>query len=166
MPVLIMMNKPYNDEEALETVVSYVLRTGYGYCGGYGVDMNYAVQQMQQVKILWGKDHGRRVRHFILSFKKSETIGYEQLMRLGFEICKYYSDYQSVYGLHTNTDHLHLHFAVNTVSYKDGKMYAGGLSDWYRLQGYIQGLLPQWYVDLRASDGVSDREYALEACMS
>jgi hypothetical protein len=166
MPVLIMMNKRYNDDEALETVVRYVLRTGCGYCGGYGVDMNYPVQQMQQVKVLWGKDHGRRVRHFILSFKKLETIGYEQLMRLGFEICKYYSDYQSVYGLHTDTDHLHLHFAVNTVSYKDGKMYAGGLSDWYRLQGYIQGLLPQWYVDLRASDGVSDREYALEACMS
>ena len=121
MPVLIMMNKPYNDEEALETVVSYVLRTGYGYCGGYGVE--------------------------------SEKIGYEQLMRLGFEICKYYSDYQSVYGLHTDTDHLHLHFAVNTVSYKTGKMYAGGISDWYRLQGYIQSLLPRWYVDLRVSNG-------------
>ena len=100
MPVLIMMNKPYNDGEALETVVHYVLRTGSEYCGGYGVDLNYPVQQMQQVKDLWGKDHGRRVRHFILSFKRSESIGYDQAMKLGFEICRYYADYQSVYGLH------------------------------------------------------------------
>lgn len=153
MPVLIMMNKPYNDDEALETVVSYILRSGYGYCGGYGVDMNYPVQQMQQVKVLWGKDHGRRVRHFILSFIRAEPIGYEQAMRLGLEICRYYSDYQSVYGLHTDTDNLHLHFAVNTVSYKSGKMYAEGTSDWYGLRGYIQGLLPRWYVELRVSDG-------------
>lgn len=55
MPVLIMMNKPYDDDEALETVVSYILRSGYGYCGGYGVDINYPVQQMQQVKVLWAK---------------------------------------------------------------------------------------------------------------
>lgn len=55
MPVLIMMNKPYNDREALETVVHYVLRAGSGYCGGYGVDLNYPVQQMQQVKDLWGR---------------------------------------------------------------------------------------------------------------
>lgn len=113
MPVLIMMNKPYNDGEALETVVHYVLRTGSGYCGGYGVDLNYPVQQMQQVKNLWGKDHGRRVRHFILSFKRSESIGYDQAMKLGFEICRYYADYQSVYGLHHDS---HNYQSPNTRS--------------------------------------------------
>lgn len=70
MPVLIMMNKPYNDREALETVVHYVLRAGSGYCGGYGVDLNYPVQQMQQVKDLWGKDHGRPGPPFYFIFQK------------------------------------------------------------------------------------------------
>lgn len=125
--------------------------------------MNYPVQQMQQVKNLWGKDHGRRVRHFILPFSRSELIGYGQAMRLGFEICRYYSDYQSVYGLHTDTDNLHLHFAFNTVSYKSGKMYAEGTSDWYGLRGYIQGLLPRWYIELRVSDGRNNGENDLES---
>ena len=71
---------------------------------------------------------------------------------------RYYAEYQSVYGLHIDTDHLHLHFAINTVSYKTGKMYAGGLSDWHRLQGYIQGLMPQWYVELRVSNGRNNGE--------
>lgn len=158
MPVLIMINKSYNDDQALADVVNYVTQGGYGLCGGVGVDPLHAVEQMQQVKEFWGKDRGRRVRHFILSFSPAESIGYEQLMLLGFEICRYYAEYQSVYGLHMNTGHLHLHFAVNTVSYKTGKMYAGGLSDWHRLQGYIQGLMPQWYVDLRISKGMDDKE--------
>ena len=45
----------------------------------------------------------------------------------------------------------HLHFAVNTVAYTDGKMYAEGVSDWHGLRGYIQGLMPKWYVDFRIS---------------
>lgn len=157
MPVLVVMNKSYEDDEALETVVRYILRPGAGYCGGYGVDLNYAVEQMQQVKKLWGKDHGRRVRHFILSFRQSEQIGYEQVMQLGFDICRYYSDYQSVYGLHCDTSHLHLHFGVNTVSFRNGKMYAEGISDWHRLRGYIQGLMPRWYIDLKVSSGKEQR---------
>lgn len=143
MPVLIMMNKPYNDKEALNTVVHYVCRGGYGFCGGYGVDPRYAAEQMLLVKKIWWKEQGRQVRHFILSFGKKESIGYEKVMQLGFDICQYYADYQSVYGLHQDTGHLHLHFAVNTVSYKNGKMYAEGVSDWYGLRGYIQGLIPQ-----------------------
>ena len=154
MPVLIMMNKPYNDEDALVILVNYVCRMGYGYCGGYGVDVRYGAQQMQVVKELWGKNRGRRVRHFILSFGASEKIGHEQAMRLGFHICQYYQKYQSVYGLHEDTDHLHLHFAVNTVSFETGKMYSEGISDWHCLRGYIQGLLPRWHVDFKISEGM------------
>ena len=157
MAMLIMMNKSYNDDGALEDVVNYVASGGYGYYGGYGIDPRHAAEQMRLVKKLWGKDRGRRVRHFILSFDRSESIGYERAMQIGFNICQYYSDYQSVYGLHTDTDHIHLHFAVNTVSFKNGKMYAEGVSDWHRLSGYIQGLMPQWYVDLRISNGHRNR---------
>lgn len=112
---------------------------------------------MQLVKQLWGKEQGRQVRHFIVSFDRTEFISYRKIMQIGFDICRYYHKYRSVYGLHGDTDHLHLHFAVNTVSYKDGKMYAEGISDWHRLRGYIQGLVPQWYVDLRVSDGTNSR---------
>lgn len=157
MPVLIMINKSYNDEEALHNVIGYICRGGYGYIGGYGVDPRYAAEQMQLVKQLWGKEQGRQVRHFIVSFDRAEFVSYEKIMQIGFDICRYYHKYQSVYGLHGDTDHLHLHFAVNTVSYKDGKMYAEGISDWHRLRGYIQGLMPQWYVDLRVSDGTNSR---------
>lgn len=80
MPVLIMIDKSYNDEEALHDVISYICRGGYGYIGGYGVDPRYAAEQMQLVKQLWGKEQGRQVRHFIVSFDRAEFISYEKIM--------------------------------------------------------------------------------------
>ena len=73
MPVLKIRTKAYSDDYALENVVNYVLRPGCSY-GGYAVDPNYAVEQMLMVKDIWGKDQGRRVRHFILSFGRNERI--------------------------------------------------------------------------------------------
>lgn len=53
MPRLIILNKPYCDEEALPNVVNYVL--GRSLCGGMAVDPEYAVEQMLLVKRLWYK---------------------------------------------------------------------------------------------------------------
>ena len=55
MPILIVMNKPYNDDGALRTVIDYVARGGYGYCGGYAANPRYAFEEMQLVKNLWGE---------------------------------------------------------------------------------------------------------------
>ena len=93
--------------------------------GGYAVNPRYAFEEMQLVKSLWGRDHSRRIRHFILSFGNR--------------------NFKSLYGPHADTEHLHLHPAVNTVAYTDEKIYAEGLSDWRMLREYIQGLLLKWY---------------------
>ena len=56
MPVFIMINKSYSDEEAPHNIIGYTCRGGYGHIGGYGVDPRYAAEQMQLVKRLWGKE--------------------------------------------------------------------------------------------------------------
>ena len=152
MPELIVMSRSYSDDMALEAMIRYA-----GKCrllGGYAVNPANAPEEMRLVKALWSKEGGRQVRHFILSFAQRERIDPDAAMRLGFEVCKYYGQYQSVYGIHTDTDHLHIHWAVNTVSFLDGRMYTGGFEDWYRLRDYIQSLLPDWYVRLTIKKGV------------
>ena len=47
-----------------------------------------------------------------------------------------------------DTDYLHLHFALNTVSFVDGSKFSAGLSDYLSLRSYIQSLMPHWRVDL------------------
>lgn len=87
----------------------------------------------------------------------------EEVMQLGFDNGRYDADYQSVYGLHHDTNQLYLHFAFDTVSYKRGKVYAEVTSDWYGLRGYIQRLLPQWQIELSVSNGRNNGEDDLES---
>ena len=147
MPILKVKNHSYNGEEALENVVNYALRSGY--CGGLAVDPEHAVFQMQLVKQLWSKTDGRQVRHIILSFSKHEVLDYCDAMKYGYQVCQYFGgQFQIVFGLHTDTTHVHLHFALNTVSFIDGSKFSAGPSDYWALRSYIQSLMPHWRVDL------------------
>lgn len=75
-------------------------------------------------------------------------LAYEA-MEYGYQICQYFGGrFQIVFGLHTNTEHVHLHFALNTVSFVDGIKFSAGLSDYWRLRNYIQSIMPQWHVEL------------------
>lgn len=147
MPILKIKNDSYVGENALENVVNYVLQADR--YGGLAVDPEHAVFQMRLVKQLWSKTDGRQVRHIILSFSKHEVLDYYDAMRYGYQICQYFGGhFQIVFGLHTNTEHVHLHFALNTVSFVDGSKFSAGPSDYWTLRNYVQSLMPQWKVDL------------------
>ena len=154
MPRLTIMNKSYNDDEALPNVINYVLDSSL--YGGVSVDPEHAVEQMLLVKQLWHKTAGRQVRHFFLSFADYEDVTIDEAMEYGYRIAEYYGDrYQIVFGLHLNTQHVHLHFAFNTVSYVDGKMYSEGYGGWVSFCNYVQTLFPNWEVTLAVSNGNS-----------
>ena len=147
MPILKIKNDSYDGENALENVVNYVLQSDR--YGGLAVDPEHAVFQMRLVKQLWSKTDGRQVRHMILSFSKDEVLANYEAMEYGYQICQYFGDrFQIVFALHTDTDHVHLHFVLNTVSFVDGIKFSAGLSDYWRLRNYIQSIMPQWHVEL------------------
>lgn len=66
------------------------------------------------------KDHGRRLHHFIVSFPSE--IQEEQVIFIVAEAIADYlgAEYQLLYGIHMNTDNLHIHIAINAVSYRTG----------------------------------------------
>lgn len=142
MPLLKLLNEPYHHPGDLERVIDYILRSA-SLSGGVGVDVDDAVFQMQLVKKFWHKTAGRQVRHFILSFSNtsSESLPLEDIYDLSLQIAQHYcARYQIVFGIHTNSDHVHVHFALNTVSYIDGKMYREGYGDCYTLKALIENL--------------------------
>lgn len=64
---------------------------------------------------------------------------------LAGEIARYYSDkYQIFYAVHEDTDNVHIHFGMNTVSYVDGSMYAEGYGDYYRLVAHIENIVKSY----------------------
>ena len=154
----------YWDDNAVSTLVHYCLDAKktmhYVYIGSYAVSYipEEAILQMQLLQKYLGQTDGVHLRHMVLSFSKDEVDSPSLARTLGNEICKYYgAEYQILFGVHCNTEHLHIHFVMNTVSYRTGKKYPGDRKDYYAFLRYVQEVLEPvtthvQYVEDRESD--------------
>ena len=148
MPLIKMINNSYSNKGALHNVLSYIIRNASIY-GGLAVDPDYAEFQMQLVKELFYKTEGRQVRHFIVAFDEYEDVDLGGIYQLAQKIALYYANrYQIIFGIHMNTENIHIHFALNTVSYIDGRMYREGFGDGLKLKAHILALLPNMTIDI------------------
>lgn len=145
-----MVNKKYNGftiNEAnanIHNIINYVLKEKdkihyVKYFGGINVYPLNAAEQFIAVKSYFRKSNPQswQVRHFIVSFCKTDYINPFLAYGLGYEIAKFYADrFQIIFGVHEDTQHLHIHFAFNSVSFIDGKLYDRGIEDYNRLKYY------------------------------
>ena len=139
MPVLKIVNG-YDNIDAPEKLIDYILRKARFY-GGCAVDVNHAAEQMHFVKEAWNAVDGRQVYHIIVSFSDKElyTIDIDDAIGLAESICNYLGEErQIIYGIHLDTDNLHIHFAMNTVSYRDGRRYASNRGNDIKLARFIE----------------------------
>ena len=100
------------------------------YTTGINCEIEDAVKQMQFVKIFYGKENGILAFHAYQSFNEGEVtpvIAHEIGVRLAEEM--WGDRFQVVVSTHLNTKHLHNHFVINSVSFKDGKKYYSNLSN-------------------------------------
>lgn len=152
MPNVLVVRNEYPDQESLGRVLNYVQREPIG--GGYAIDPNYAFEQMMLVKNAFYKTEGVQLKHFIVSFTDSEmgTLDFTDLINLGFEIGKCLQDYQMVYSIHLDSNHTHMHFVMNTVSFLDGHKYGDGLSGFKRICTHLKEIFPKSRVGLFQTD--------------
>lgn len=47
-------------------------------------------------------------------------------------------------GVHEDTDNIHIHFVMNTVSFVDGLKYSGGYDDLYNLTNYVNKIYKEY----------------------
>lgn len=97
---------------------------------GINCEVKEAVKQMQLVKIMYGKENGILAFHAYQSFNKGEVtpeIAHEIGVKLAEEM--WGDRFQVVVSTHLNTKHLHNHFVINSVSFKDGKKYYSNLTN-------------------------------------
>ena len=100
------------------------------YTTGINCEIEDAVKQMQFVKIFYGKENGILAFHAYQSFNEGEVtpeIAHEIGVKLANEM--WGDRFQVVVSTHLNTKHLHNHFVINSVSFKDGKKYYSNLEN-------------------------------------
>ncbi|MCM1427579.1 MAG: relaxase/mobilization nuclease domain-containing protein, partial [Eubacterium sp.] len=111
-------------------------------CSGYGISLSSietVFNEFEYIKKYWNKaEEGRRqVRHLIVSFE-DPYISLDVVGKIAWEIGGIYGkSYQVFYGVHTDTTHTHIHYAINTVSFVDGKMFSEGVADYIELNKKI-----------------------------
>lgn len=143
------VNQPYDKPGDLQNLLHYAMtdkRTGTWceYTGGINTVPLYALDEMMYVKRVFRKTEGRQLRHIIVS---PDTQYYfrltpQDLYFLALRICTYYSSrYQIVFGVHTDTRNIHIHFIMNTVSYVDGMMYSGNAADMNNFKAFAEGVI-------------------------
>lgn len=100
------------------------------YTTGINCEVKDAVKQMQFVKIFYGKENGILAFHAYQSFNEGEVtpkIAHEIGVKLANEM--WGDRFQVVVSTHLNTQHIHNHFVINSVSFKDGKKYYSNLTN-------------------------------------
>lgn len=90
-----------------------------------------AYEQMRETKEQFGKTDKRQGYHLIISFAEGEIddrTAFEVIGRFAKEYLG--KDYEAVYSVHDNTDHIHGHILFNSVSFRTGKKYRYEKGDW------------------------------------
>ena len=137
--------KKYHDKDAIDDVVSYVIRsdkTTADLVGGFCVNPFMAADQFRIIARIYNKDFGIHLRHMVMSFSKAEAINIRDAKNIAYQIAAYYAEqYQILYAVHIDAKHLNIHFVMNTVSYRTGMKYDGSKQDYYDFQMYMKRIL-------------------------
>ena len=85
-----------------------------------------AKEEMNITKMFYHKTKGRTYKHFVQSFHKDEKITSEQAHQLANQLaekCKQFQGFEVLIATHQDREHIHTHFIVNSVNFKDGHKF-------------------------------------------
>ena len=114
-----------------------VMRTVIAYClqpektrspdktwsvSGLGCDPEMAYQEFMANKAVWEKTDGLCFRHYVQSFHPDEKVEPEKVIEMGLEFARRaWPGYNVVVAFHSDSNHMHNHFIIDTVHPDTGK---------------------------------------------
>ncbi len=115
-------NKTYG---AMKRVIEYITnpaKTEPHLISGHNCDINNAYHQFVLTKRHFGKETGRQYIHFTQSFAPYDKVTPDDVKAIADELVQMeaFRGFQIAYAVHTDKDHLHTHFVVNTVNSETG----------------------------------------------
>lgn len=94
-------------------------------------------QQMVITKRAFYKDTGRQYAHFVQSFDPRDNVSPELAYKIGQEFIQRYErfhSFQVVMAVHTNEQHMHIHYIINSVSHENGFKWQSSPEDLKRMR--------------------------------
>ena len=128
---------------------------------GVNCDENNAVNEFMDAKRLWKKTGGIVAYHGYQSFAAGE-VDAKTAHEIGVKLAKalWGDRFQVVVSTHCNTGHYHNHFALNSVSYTDGKRYYDNKETYNRMRKESDRLCKEYGLSVIEKPKTKDKSYA------
>lgn len=124
---------------AMRGVLRYVQRRDKTLWGdrrlvtGWNCVAQSAYDEMMTTKARHGKSDGRMFYQFVQSFHPEEDVTPEEVHAIGLELAqRLFPGFEVVVATHSDTDHLHSHLIVNSVSLTTGRKLHQNAADLQR----------------------------------
>jgi len=115
--------KILSSKGSVNNIINYVLnkeKTNERIISGKDCSPFNATEEMNVTKNLYGKTDKISFHHIIQSFKPGETTP-EKAHEIGLELAeKQFKYHEVLIATHKDKEHMHNHFIINSVSFKDG----------------------------------------------
>ena len=128
-----MGNPARHLEQALDYIQNPEKTNGNVLVGSINCLPETAFEQMMDTKMTFGKMDKRQGYHIIISFVPRETteeIAFDIVERFAKEYLK--DEYEAVYAVHNDKDHMHAHLIFNSVNLVTGMKYEYRKGEWKR----------------------------------
>ncbi len=139
MAIIEFINRKNKTLIGLRKVLEYITqpsKTSDHLKGGKDCDIKRAYKEFCITKKSYNKTSGRQYIHFTQSFPPYDKATPEKLKQVANELLKLdiFKDFQIAYAVHTDREHLHTHFVINSVSAVTGKKWTISKTDLDRLK--------------------------------
>ena len=128
MATVTPINRPKGQNRAgLSIVLDYVKQEkkteyeGHQLVTGINCQPEICYMQFISTKLQYNKCDGKMYFHFVQSFHPDENITPEEAHAVALELAQQWKNYEVIVATHTDADHIHSHFIINSVSFQNGK---------------------------------------------
>ena len=125
-----------------------------------------ALLEFMNTKRQYGSTDGRMYYHMVQSFRPDDPITPEMAHEIALKLAEHIPGFEIVVATHTDRDHIHSHFVINSVSYETGLKYHSNEESLMALRKASDELCMQYGLSVvkpktkqKKERTMSDREY-------
>ena len=97
---------------------------------GWNCTAQSALSEMRLTKDRFRKTDGRQCYHFVQSFAEIDDLTPQEAHAIALELAqREFPNFEVLVATHIDTDHLHSHLIVNSVSFQDGRKLHQSVAD-------------------------------------
>lgn len=144
------IRRTYKTLGSVKRLINYILnpeKTSVPLTGGIYCNPSTAYDEFVLTKALYGKlpttivSNSNQVFHFVQSYDVEELTP-ATARKIAEELlnCELFKGFQILYAVHTDKEHVHTHFAINSVNYENGLRWHISSYDLKKIQDYSDEL--------------------------